>query len=377
MTDFKVQPAALDKLADLLDRAKEDADAGRKHLADFRDLEHGEGILNERVHETTLDAINGWLATLGTEAIASAATAVRNAAKYYRAIEEANARAFDEQQFPATYVTEIREHTDYVEIEPPEGVGRFQDVTEPQEYLRKVDPDGHDVANMVHIAWWEAFSITAMLNEAFVKATEFLSWIGMLDRPYNPLEDLFKPFVGDWAGVYATAEALENLAHTLRNVSTNIHWASQGCEEVWQGNAGDGAAIHLMRVGDPINEIVVPLLELSKEYKTFADGMVEYRDGLVGLYKGVSDTVIELSIAAGVAGGSTASGIGAPVGVLAGLYAGYKASRVAQAVHQIIDLINDFMALKDAWEGATYDFTRIEGGIKLPALQTSGLRAPE
>lgn len=378
MSDFAVQPAALKELADLLDRAKEDVEAGRSHLQPLQELTQCEGALNEGVHTSTFQGLDGWLNDLAGKVVAPAAQTVRDAAAYYERTDEESARTFDETEFPDdTYVTDTREQTGYVPIEPPEDTGRFQDVVEPQEYLRPVDKADYIREDMTSIAWYEAFSISAWTNEVITQASEFVVWIGLLDKPFNPLDELWKPYIGDWAGVGASSAALEHLAHALRVLSSNINWASQGCEEVWQGNAGDGATVHLMNMARPPYNLVVPLLDLSKAYKAAADEMVGHRDACVNLYKTLIDTAVELAAAGSVAGGSAATGVGAPVGVLAGLYAGYKAYKLIDGIKTLVGYVNYFYTALSVLEAAQSDFGAIEGGVKLPVLPTYGLDAPK
>ncbi|WP_327561598.1 hypothetical protein, partial [Actinophytocola sp.] len=104
---------------------------------------------------------------------------------------------------------------------------------------------------------------------------------------------------------------------------------------VWQGNAGDGAAVHLMKLVPPLEEAHTRIDKLAGQYRVASEEMVRLRDAVVG------DSAAEAAAAAAVAGGSASTGIGVPIGILAGAFTSYKIFRVAEGIREILKLIGD------------------------------------
>ena len=259
----------------------------------------------------------------------------------YESTDQASAAQLD-ATYPPAYLGDAREHTDYVPIEPPEDTGRFGDMSEPQERLRDVK-DYTDELNGSP-GWWEASSPMAMFGAA-IEATSWIAvQLGWREHPFDLQAEVVKPFVGDWAGVRAAADVFGDLSNLCRTTAINVNWASQGTEEVWQGRAGEGCALHLMNAGRSVHEARKPLDELSKQYKTASEEMVTFRDAVVNVINEIGDAAISAAAAGGIAGGAASTGFGAPVAVLPALYAGWKIERVLNGITRILDLIGKFEA---------------------------------
>lgn len=379
MSSFDVDAPALKDLVGLLSRAQQDVRACSKYVAPIEQLESGSGRLNEGVHQATFETLSSWLGKLVDPTLANTKEAVGNARKYYLATDRASAERFDRTQLPETDVVAARKEAGYLEAEKPENrstAGVFDDLLEPQSKLVEGDKSAFEDQDMMELSWYEAFSISAIMNEAVEEATRFLAWIGLLDRAYNPLDELFKPYVGDWAGVRAAAVVLFNLSEALFDSYYNLKWASQGVEKVWEGNAGDAASVYLMDLAISVDSSREPIRKLSEAYQTAAVEMVKYRDACTGLYKSIVDGCIELAAAGAVAGGSTSTGIGAPVGGAAALYATYKGIRIVSNLEKLFGYVNNFFTAVDVWQAAHSDFGAVDGQLALPKPLSTGMKLP-
>lgn len=360
----------------MLDRAREDVGAGKTHLAKFMDFQGGEGVINQLTqgHQDAYRALDDWLGKLGDPTLTTVSGAVTGAAAYYERTDQGSAKSLD-STYPETYVTEIREHTGYVPIEPPEGTGSFQDVSEPQQHLS--EPKDYRAELDGTPDWWDTFSPMAQIGNAIEVVTGVAAWMGLLDHAIDPQAEIVKPWVGDWAGIRRAADVLRNVGHGLSGVSTNVKWGSQGSEQVWQGNAGDGAAVYLMNLAKPLEEAWGPIDELAGKYVQASEEMVKLRDAVVGVLNAIGDAAIEAAISAGVAGGSASTGVGAPIAVIAGLYGSYKIYRVVEGIREIFGIIGQIDTMIKVVQAAQTKYGTIQNGVKLPALPHTNLSVPK
>jgi hypothetical protein len=139
--------------------------------------------------------------------------------------------------------------TGYVPIEPPESTGSFQDVAEPRDHL--VESKDYRAELDGTPDWWDTFSPMVQIGNAIEIVTGVAAWMGLLPHAIDPQAEIVKPWVGDWAGIRRAADVLRDVGHSLSRVNTNVKWGSQGSEQVWQGNAGDGAAVYGVRTTVP------------------------------------------------------------------------------------------------------------------------------
>ncbi|MCT2583718.1 hypothetical protein [Actinophytocola gossypii] len=237
-----MQPAALRELASLLDRAKDDSQAGRKYLADEVSEIDGEGLINRITasHDTVVRTLDTWFGEVADMALASTSTAVTEAAAYYERTDQNVAARLDDT-YPPAELSDAREHTDYVPIEPPEDTARFGDVVEPQRHL--IDPTDYTQKLDATPGWWEAGSPMAL----FGSPIELVTGI-------DPQAEIVKPWVGDWGNsAYAevVSESLEKarefdlgtLADELGQVQAAVerrqreHDEDDDAQDVFQGIA--------------------------------------------------------------------------------------------------------------------------------------------
>lgn len=52
--------------------------------------------------------------------------------------------------------------------------------------------------------------------------------LGLIPRPIDPWEEIAKPWVGDWAGLRAAADVLNNVRWATNDVGINIQWRRKG-----------------------------------------------------------------------------------------------------------------------------------------------------
>lgn len=360
----------------MLGRAREDLNTASEHLSKMDNFEGGTGYIGWCLdgHKAAYSAMSDWLRKLADPTLSGTAAAVAESASYYERTDTTSAANLD-ATYPETYVTEYKEHTGYIDVES-EGSARFADVVTPGSHLTDV----HDYRNEMYgnqLDWWDSLSVMSLAGMAIQRVSEVAVWLGWLDKPFHPMKELAEEFVGDWAGARAAADILRNVGRSLNDIGINIQWAAQGAEQVWQGNAGDGAAVYLMNLATrfDVENAWPPIDALAQQYVEASADMVNLRDAAVGVLNSIGDYAIEAAIACGVGGGAASSGVGAPIAIGAALYAGYKIARVVDGIHDLLDIVGKLATATNALKAAQDGFAS-PGRLSLPMLPPSPIDVP-
>lgn len=227
------------------------------------------------------------------------------------------------------------------------------------------------------LMWWDWVSPSALLGQAIEAVSEVAVWLGWLDHSFNPQEEVAKEFVGDWAGARAAADILRDVGRSVTDTALNVQWAAQGIDQVWQGNAADGATgylVHLARRLD-VDNAWPPIDTLAQQYEGASADMVNLRDAAVGVINSISDAAAEAAVACGVAGGAASTGVGAPVAALAALYAGSRIMRVVTGVQNLRDVVSELATVTSALKAAQDGFAG-PGRVSLPTLPAAPIDTP-
>jgi hypothetical protein len=374
MTSFAVQPAAVRQLAQSVGRAHEDVAASQQHLTKMQDFKGGEGVIGRLTdgHRDAYNALNDWLGKLANPTLTSVTQAINDSAAYYERTDHASAQKLD-GTYPAADAAGQRKQTGY--ISAPGTPAEFQDVQVPRGRLNE-PKDYHDELRSDY-EWWDLSSPMAWCGAALEAVAKVAHWLGILERPVSPRDEIVRPWVGDWAGVRAAADVLNNVGWAINDVGVNIQWGSQGSQAVWQGNAGDGAAVYLMNLTKPFEGAYEQIDKLAGQYRVASEEMVRLRDAVINVLNSIGDAAIEAAAGAAVAGGSASTGIGVPIGILAGAFTGYKIYRVADGIKTMLDLVGDIDAVISVTEAAQTNFGSLHhADAKLPSLPDTPLNAP-
>jgi uncharacterized protein YukE len=374
MTSFSVRPAAVRELAHLVGRAREDVAASQQHLTKMQDFAGGEGVIGKLSggHRDAYQALHDWLGRLADPTLASVRQAIDDAATYYERTDQASAEKLD-GSYPAADATGQRRQTGSINAEgtPAE----FQDVLEPRGRLN--EPKDYRDEMRGDYDWWDVFSPMTAIGAALEAVSHVAYWLGALPGPVNPWDEIVKPWVGDWAGLRAAADVLNNVGWAVNDVGINIQWGSQGSQVVWQGNAGDGAAVYLMNLVKPFEGAHTEIDKLAERYRVASEEMVKMREAVVNVLKSVGDAAIQAAVAASVAGGSASTGVGLPIAILAGAFSGHSIYRVVDGIKQIFEIIGKFDEVIKGVEAAQTNFGSLHhADVKLPTLPNSALDAP-
>lgn len=163
----------------------------------------------------------------------------------------------------------------------------------------------------------------------------------------------------------------------MNYIGLNIQWAAQGTEQVWRGNAGDGAVVHLMNLATrfDVDSAWPPIDTLAQQYVEASEDMTNLRDAAVGVLNSIGDYAIEAAVACGVGGGAASTGVGTPIAVGAALYAGYKIARVVDGIADLLDIVGKLATATNALKAAQDGFASL-GRLTLPALPAAPIDVP-
>lgn len=358
--DFSVEPAKLRELAALLDRARQHVDSAHKYLGRMEDFEGGEGLLGSCLdgHRAAYDTLSGWLEKAADPALTGTKAGVEASAAYYEKTDQATAAKLD-ATYPPTDVAQTRERAGAIPIES-EGTPWFGDPLNPQGHLDKEPGDYHDELAS-SMSWWDAASPMSWCGEAIKQVSYVAVWLGWLDHPFHPQEQLAQQFVGDWAGARAAADVLRNVGRAVNEIAINIQWGSQSTERIWHGNAGDGAVAYLVNLAKPldVDHAWPPIDKLATQYEQASADMVNRRDAAVGVLNSIGDAAVEAAVACGVVGGSASTGVGTPVAALAALFAGYKIHRVIDGIRDLLGIVSDLNTVTAELKAAQDGFAEV------------------
>ena len=360
----------------MLGRARQDLDSARTHLAKMENFEGGTGQLGWCLdgHKAAYRTLSDWLGKLADPTVSGASTAVADSASYYERTDAASAANLD-ATYPDTNVTEYKEDTGYLDIES-EGSARFADVVTPGKYLTEPHNYGNELYGN-ELDWWDSLSVMSLAGMAIQRVSEVAVWLGWLDKPYHPMKELAEHFVGDWAGARAAADILRNVGRSVNYIGLNIQWAAQGTEQVWHGNAGDGATVYLMNLARRFDadNAWPPIDTLAQQYVDASEDMMKLRDAAVGVLNSIGDYAVEAAIACGVGGSAASTGVGTPIAVAAVLYVGYKIARVVDGIAELFDIIGKLKTATSALIAAQNGFAG-PGRLTLPALPAAPIEVP-
>ncbi|GAB3449181.1 hypothetical protein [Actinophytocola sediminis] len=375
MADFDVQPTALRELAGTLDRAHADLGKVAIYLAKMENFEGGTGYLGGCLdgHQAAYRTLSDWLDKVAGPMVSDTSKAVSESAAYYERTDANSAASLD-----ATYsdfdIPKYKDNNNYVDLES-EGSARFADITAPTDHLN--EPHDYTAELLGTLAWWDIPSMSSDVCAAIQLVSEVAVWLGWLDKPFNPMQELAEEFVGDWAGARAAADILRNVGRALNDIGLNIQWAAQGTEQVWQGNAGDGATFHLINLATrfDVDNAWRPIDALAQQYVEASEDMVNLRDAAVGVLSAIMDAAISAAAACAVGGGAAATGVGTPFAVGAVFYAGYRISKVVEGIENLLGIVSNLATATSALKAAQGGFAS-PGPLSLPGMPSRQLNLP-
>lgn len=133
-----------------------------------------------------------------------------------------------------------------------------------------------------------------LLRDAIWTATRIAAACGLLDRPYDPVQVLVAPFVGDWPGVLRSAGVLANIAAFLRDESMSIDGAHRAVPTVWTGHASDACQCNLGSLAAALAAAAGDLEMLAAAYRSVGDLLHSIMETAASTFQTLIDCAIDI-----------------------------------------------------------------------------------
>jgi hypothetical protein len=292
---LSVNAAALPGLAALMDRRWEDLNEGRDYLIRNTRIVAGEaGILNWiwGQHEKIVAATGDFLGTAADGYAAPYGHAVLEAAAYYRYTDAQAAARLDASLTP---VDDPGKHDGgLARSDPSLDSATFTDRMCPGD--RYAQPADHHVEAPYTFGALDTLSPTSEVRELVWQVSQIAVDLGLLDRPYDVIEEAVKPFSGDWAAFAGCADTFQHIAEALNDASDCVVGGVTTIPRVWVGNAADRCAMGLTRFAADLGAAVDPLLATAEAYSSTAEQVRAHAEVLAALLTILIDEVIEAAL---------------------------------------------------------------------------------
>jgi hypothetical protein len=364
--DFDTVPG----LRTMLEQATEYGRGCKRFILDNATLKGGEGWFNQLhgKHDAVVEQAASWFGKLADPVMATTASNVGATIRLFEHTEAANAAAIDhavpsridtvDVSLPAWPKSGTETSIDY---------GPFEYIQDPADALGNLHDYEGDPQLRYHPQIWDFVSPAGAARGTFVKVTEFLAWLGFLDRPYDPFDVFVKPVVGDWAGLRRYADVLRKAGDAAERAGIGIDRARHMLGPVWRGRAADACVVWLGAVAKPMRDAPTALDALADAYESAAQGAAQFRNLLDDILTSCIDAAFFIAgaLAIGGAGAAATGGISAGVAVL---IAGGEIATIVTGIKTLIQAAADTSLIMDGVQAAMNDFGSLQAGGQLPNL---------
>ncbi|MEN3304113.1 MAG: hypothetical protein V7603_315, partial [Micromonosporaceae bacterium] len=292
---FSVNATALPGLADLMDRRWQDLTEGRDYLNRNTRIEAGQaGILNWLwgQHEKVVTAVGDFLGSAADGYAAAYGGAVVEASAYY---QHTDAQAAVRLDATLPRVDDPGKHdTTSTSADLSLDSSVFADHMCPGD--RYAPPVDHHAENPYTFAALDTLSPTSEVRELVWQVSQIAVDLGLLDRPYDVLEEAVKPFSGDWAAFAGCADTYQHIADALNDAANCVMDGVTTIPQVWTGNAADQCAMGLSRFAADLTAAVDPLRATAEAYASTAEQVRAHAEVLAALLTILIDEVVEAAL---------------------------------------------------------------------------------
>jgi hypothetical protein len=143
---------------------------------------------------------------------------------------------------------------------------------------------------------FDTLSPTSQVRELIWRITEIGVDLGLLDHPYDVLEEAVKPFSGDWTAFAGCADTYRHLADALTDAGGCVLDGVGKVPRVWTGNAADQCAAGLARFAGDLGVAVGPLRATASAYASTAVQIRAHAEALAALLTILIDEVVEAAL---------------------------------------------------------------------------------
>jgi hypothetical protein len=146
-------------------------------------------------------------------------------------------------------------------------------------------------------SWSDALSPSSVARDTIWKVTGMLAEAGLIDRPIDPLEEIVRPFVGDWAGLLRSADVFTHLGAMLPAASSCVTDEAELIPTIWTGNVAGMCVANLNAFAASLADGFSPLADLATRYRQVATGVRDNATIMETVVTNLIDSATDLALA--------------------------------------------------------------------------------
>jgi hypothetical protein len=368
--EFFMDFAAVPGLRTMLEQATEYSRQTERFVREHAAFKGGEGWFNQLQgkHDAVVEQAASWFKRLADPLLDTTASKVDATIRAFQQAD-ANTRAAIDAGVP--------NRMDTVDVSLPQwpksgtemtiDYGPFHYVQNPADALDNLHDYEGDPGLRYHPQIWDFVSPAGAARGTFVKVTEFLTWLGFLDRPYDPYDVFVKPVVGDWAAMRQYADVLRKAGDSVERAGIGIDRARHMLGPVWRGRAADACVVWLGAVSKPMLDADASLDAMADAYERAAAGAAKFRALLDDILTSCIDAAFFVAGALAIGGGAAPATGGISAGVAA-VIAGAEIYTIVSGIRTLLKAAADTSVIMDGVEAAMNSFGSVSAGGEMPYL---------
>jgi hypothetical protein len=377
---YYMNATAVRGLGNMLDQATGYCRNTAEFIEKHSELERRENFFNwfeslHAAHPAVVDQAASWFRKAADPVMATTASKIDTTVQRFERTESANAAAVVDAGVPSRIDTVDVSLPPWDKTQIPtettsigDATGPFQWVQDPAGPVRGVDDHLDDPQLRYNPTAWDLISgPNAVARTTIIEVSKFLAWLGWIPHPVDPLDELVKPVVGDWAGLQRFADVLRQAGDAAERTGLGIDRARHMLEPVWRGRSADACVVWLGAVATPLRDAPDALDAMADEYERAVQGAVAFRNLLYDLLGSCIDAAFVIAGALAI-GGSAAPATGGISAAVAGLICGAEIIAFWNTIEKIRSAFNDAKKIMTVVEAVQKDFGNLHVSRRMPNL---------
>lgn len=170
-----------------------------------------------------------------------------------------------------------------------------------------------------------------------------IDWVGQKLFHVSVIEEVVKPFAGDWAQLEVAAGGWTQMAAALDATGANFVNARDGLAQLWQGEAASQAGLRLLDIADLHASQAEGCRVIAEQCRTIVEIAQAAGEVLASALSVINDILLQLLVEAAVPFvGWAAAAAMAPIQATKFFLC---LQRVATAIQKVVNLINTAMRI--------------------------------
>ena len=290
--NFSVRPDDIGKFSDVLGRQQEHTEQGKKYSHTNLNLAtEDKGLLSiligahQEVQETVFKSLDEL-----SSACAQSKGELQEAASLYRNTDAANAERLD-RSYPEAHrppAAPVQQGSQLGETNNPES--ELKPPGPPEGFQNPLQPIV-TITNLLSPGYWVQQALEATIGT-------------------NPVQEVSELVAGNWEEYAKCASAFLALGKFVSGVASNISTNNDRLDDVWNGNAADGAYAYFSNLAKSIAAHQDGYNDLHGKYQEAAKGVWEFSLFIAGEIQGLFDKLFWIAVEAAAGAALAETGVG-------------------------------------------------------------------